>query len=109
MEGWLETQSDFTGVAVFKRRQHDYPNVFSDVQRAYREGEHGKRDGAVNALQRLLTRSLSGKALAVRRVTENRGKRTLGIDQVICTTPEMKAAAIQTLRAAAHHPTHGVL
>ena len=34
------------------------------------------RWGKVKALQRLLTRSFSAKALAVRRVTENQGKRT---------------------------------
>lgn len=33
------------------------------------------RWGKVKALQHLLTHSFSGKALAVRRVTENRGKR----------------------------------
>ena len=32
-----------------------------------------RRWGKVKALQRLLTRSFSGKALAVRRVTENKG------------------------------------
>jgi hypothetical protein len=32
VEGWLETQPDLIGVAVFKRLQHDYPNVFPDVQ-----------------------------------------------------------------------------
>jgi hypothetical protein len=31
-------------------------------------------------LQRLLTCSFSGKALAVKRVTENKGKRTSGVD-----------------------------
>ena len=36
------------------------------------------RWGKVKALQRLLTRSHSGKMLAVKRVTENRGKRTPG-------------------------------
>src|ERR1700687_3785717 len=34
----------------------------------------------VKALQRFLVRSFSGKALAVRRVTENQGRRTPGVD-----------------------------
>ncbi len=38
-----------------------------------------KRWGKVKALQRLLTHSFSGKALAVRRVTENQGKKTPGV------------------------------
>lgn len=41
-----------------------------------------KRWGKVQALQRLLTHSFSGKALAVRRVTENQGKNTPGVDKV---------------------------
>lgn len=56
------------------------------------------RWGKVKALQRLLTRSFSGKAVAVRRVTENRGKRTPGVDGVLWNTPTKKARAIQSLR-----------
>ena len=41
------------------------------------------RWGKVKALQRLLTHSYSGKVVAVRRVTENHGKRTPGVDQVL--------------------------
>jgi RNA-directed DNA polymerase len=58
----------------------------------------------VKALQRLLTHSLSGKALAVRRVTENTGKRTPGVDGAIWKTPEQKAAAIQSLTRRGYHP-----
>jgi RNA-directed DNA polymerase len=46
-----------------------------------------KRWGKVKALQRLLTHSFSGKALAVRRVTENQGKNTPGVDRIIWNTP----------------------
>jgi len=42
----------------------------------------------VKSLQRLLTHSYSGKVLAVRRVTENTGKKTPGVDQIIWKTPE---------------------
>src|SRR5467141_2482857 len=42
----------------------------------------------VHALQHLLTHSLSGKALAVRRVTENQGKNTPGVDNVTWQDPE---------------------
>src|SRR5882672_7237653 len=57
-----------------------------------------KRWGKVKALQRLLTHSFSGKALAVRRVTENQGKRTPGVDGVVWDTPEKKAEALGALR-----------
>jgi RNA-directed DNA polymerase len=56
------------------------------------------RWGQVKALQRLLTRSFSGKALAVRRVTENKGKRTPGVDGEIWDTPIKKAQGIKSLR-----------
>ena len=39
------------------------------------------RWGKVKALQRLLTHSCSGKVLAVKRVTENPGKHTAGVDR----------------------------
>lgn len=45
------------------------------------------RWGKVKALQRLLTHSFSGRALAVKRVTENHGKHTPGVDRAIWDTP----------------------
>src|SRR5215469_11851536 len=58
----------------------------------------------VKALQRLLTHSYSGKALAVRRVTENNGKRTPGVDRIIWKTPEDKIKAVRDLRRREYHP-----
>ena len=57
-----------------------------------------ERWGKVKALQRLLTRSFSGKALAVKRVTENQGKRTAGVDGEIWSTPGDKLKAVERLR-----------
>src|SRR5262245_46669931 len=56
------------------------------------------RWGKGKALQHLLTHSFSGKALAVRRVTENQGKRTPGVDGVTWDRPKQKADAIPKLR-----------
>jgi RNA-directed DNA polymerase len=70
------------------------------IAQATQAGKWGK----VKALQRLLTHSLSGKALAVRRVTENTGKRTPGVDGEIWKTPEQKAEAIQSLTQRGYHP-----
>jgi RNA-directed DNA polymerase len=56
------------------------------------------RWGKVRALQRLLTHSYSGKVLAVRRVTENDGKKTPGVDQEIWDTPEMKTQAVHAFK-----------
>src|SRR5215472_12662263 len=57
----------------------------------------GKRN-KVKALQRILTHSFSGKALAVKRVTENQGKNTPGVDKVLWNTPEKKSMAVQELQ-----------
>jgi len=63
-----------------------------------------KRWGKVKALQHLLTHSFSGKALAVRRVTENQGKNTPGVDKVIWNTPHKKINAVYSLRQRDYHP-----
>ena len=63
-----------------------------------------KRWGKVKALQRLLTHSLSGKALAVRPVTENQGKNSPGVDQVVWNTPQKKLNAVYSLRQRDYHP-----
>ena len=51
----------------------------------------------VKALQRFLVNSFSAKGMAVKRVSENDGKRTPGVDGEIWTTPEAKWQAIQRL------------
>ena len=53
----------------------------------------------VKSLQRLLTHSYSGKVLAVRRVTENTGKKTPGVDQIIWKTPKDKTQAVHALKS----------
>src|SRR5436305_13940126 len=63
-----------------------------------------KRWGKVKALQRLLTHSFSGKALAVRRVTENQGKNTPGVDKITWNTPQKKLNAIYSLRQRDYRP-----
>lgn len=63
-----------------------------------------RRWGKVRALQRLLTHSYSGKALAVRRATENDGKKTPGVDREIWDTPEKKIRAVQELKCRGYHP-----
>lgn len=56
------------------------------------------RWGKVNALQQLLTHSFSGKAMAVKRVTENKGKNTSGVDGEIWNTPKKKIDAVHALK-----------
>jgi RNA-directed DNA polymerase len=64
------------------------------IVKATAEGRWGK----VKNLQRILTHSFSAKAIAVKRVTENRGKKTAGVDGETWNTPESKAKAIDSLK-----------
>lgn len=70
------------------------------IVKATREGRWSK----VRALQRLLTCSFSGKALAVKRVTENQGKRTAGVDRVRWSTPAVRLTAIGSLHRRGYRP-----
>lgn len=58
----------------------------------------------VKQLQRLLVRSFAARALAVKRVTENRGNRTAGVDGEIWSTPNMKWQAIDRLTRTGYKP-----
>jgi RNA-directed DNA polymerase len=62
------------------------------------------RWGKVKALQRLLTHSYSGKVLAVRRVTENAGRKTPGVDHVVWDSPEDKVQAVHALQRRNYRP-----
>jgi RNA-directed DNA polymerase len=70
------------------------------IAQATKEGRWGK----VRALQRLLTHSFGGKVLAVRRVTENQGKKTPGVDREIWDTPEKKMQAVYQLQGRGYQP-----
>ena len=52
----------------------------------------------VKALQRSLVRSFAARSLAVRRVTENQGKRTAGVDRELWDSPTRKWEAISQLK-----------
>ena len=56
-----------------------------------------KKWGKVKSLQWTLTHSFYAKALAIKRVTENKGKRTSGVDHEIWESPESKFKAIGKL------------
>jgi RNA-directed DNA polymerase len=62
------------------------------------------RWGKVKSLQRLLTGSRNGKLLAVRRVTENAGRKTSGVDGVSWDTQEKKMAAVNELKRRGYRP-----
>lgn len=63
------------------------------IAQATREGDWRR----VKRLQRLLTHSFYGRCLAVRRVTENRGRKTPGVDGETWGTPNAKLRAVMQL------------
>jgi RNA-directed DNA polymerase len=70
------------------------------IAKAVREGHHHK----AKALQWLLTHSYSAKLLAVKRVTENRGKDTPGIDGVVWKTTKQKMQGALALKRHGYQP-----
>jgi RNA-directed DNA polymerase len=64
------------------------------IAKAIKLGRYGK----AKALQWLLTHSFFAKLLAIRRVTQNAGKRTAGVDRVIWKTDNQKLKAAYALK-----------
>ena len=63
------------------------------IAKATREGKHGK----AKALQWILTHSRAAKFLAVKRVSQNKGSKTPGIDGIIWNTDARCMAAVTQL------------
>src|SRR5437660_10400409 len=82
------------GFAIYQTQDRNVRRLQVRIAQATKAGRWGK----VRALQRLLTHSYSGKVLAVRRVPENNGKKTPGVDQESWDTPEKKTQAVQALK-----------
>ncbi|MBF4387251.1 reverse transcriptase N-terminal domain-containing protein, partial [Vibrio anguillarum] len=63
------------------------------IAKATREGKHSK----AKSLQWILTHSRSAKLLAVKRVSQNKGSNTPGIDGVIWNTDARRMTAVDQL------------
>ncbi len=70
------------------------------IVKAQKEGHYSK----VKSLQWLLTHSFYAKALAVKRVTSNQGKKTAGVDHELWLTPQAKWKAIPKLGRRGYTP-----
>jgi RNA-directed DNA polymerase len=70
------------------------------IAKATREGDWRR----VKALQRMLTRTLSAKLYAVRRVTQNQGARTAGVDRELWDSPDSRWEAIGRLKRRGYRP-----
>src|SRR5664279_4253645 len=84
----------------WSKHQRHVKRLQARIVKATREGRWGK----VKTLQWLLTHSFSGQALAVKRVTENQGKNTPGVDRVTWRTPAAKLKAIGSLQRRRYRP-----
>lgn len=81
--------------------QANWSHIEADVKRLQVRIAKATREcrwGKVQALQRLLTRSHSGKMLAVKQVTENRGKRAPGVDGKIWSSSAARWNGMMSLR-----------
>lgn len=70
------------------------------IVKARKEGRHGK----VQSLQWTLTHSFAAKAIAVKRVTTNEGKKTPGVDGVLWSTDKAKYEAVLDLKRNGYKP-----
>jgi RNA-directed DNA polymerase len=89
----------WNGISWANVRRH-VRRLQTRIVKATQEGRHNK----ARSLQWLLTHSFSGKALAVKRVTENKGKNTPGVDKVTWKTPGAKTNAIASLKRRGYSP-----
>lgn len=99
------------GSASFARPEHwhqiDWRFVNGQVRGLQIRIAKATQDGnwrRVKALQRFLVRSFNGRCWAVRRVTDNAGKQTPGVDGAIWSTPKSKWHAIQRLDSRGYKP-----
>ncbi len=70
------------------------------IAKAVKKGRFGK----VKALQHLLTNSLSAKVLAIRKITQNKGKNTPGVDGILVKSAAQKAALVPQLKRRNYKP-----
>ena len=80
--------------------EHEGRKLQVRIVKAQMNGRHNK----VKALQWILAHSFYGKALAVKRVTYNEGKKTAGVDHVLWSTLNQKMDAIASLKRRGYRP-----
>lgn len=85
-EAWQQIDFDAMEEEVFRLQMR--------IAKAVKEGKHGK----AKTLQWILTHSFAAKCLAVKQVTENKGKKTPGIDGARWLTPAAKHHAVLVLK-----------
>jgi RNA-directed DNA polymerase len=85
----------------------DWPAVEKEVRRLQSrivKAQEAGRYNRVKVLQGLLTRSRAAKLLAIKRVTENDGSKTPGVDQVTWTSRRSKEMVLPQLSSRGYKP-----
>jgi len=98
--GAVSHQADEWHTINWEQAHREVRRLQARIVKATQAGRWGK----VKALQRLLTRSYSAKVLAVKRVTENKGHKTPGIDGEVWDTPAKKMQGVDSLRQHGYRP-----
>lgn len=86
-------EQNWNGVQ-WKKVQRKVRLLQQRIVKAKQKGQHRK----VKSLQFILTRSFAAKLLAVKKVTENKGKRTAGVDHQLWSTANSKWQAAKNLK-----------
>jgi RNA-directed DNA polymerase len=92
--------SDSAPSTVQGWHQLDWSTIYQAVRKTQLQIAQATRENnwrRVGRLQRLLTRSFYGRCWAVKRVTENRGRKTPGVDGYTWDTPKAKWNAVSKL------------
>ena len=92
--------SDLWDSINWKKVKQDVNRLQTRIVKAVKAKDKEK----VRSLQRLMARSLAGKLFAVKRVSENRGKRTAGVDKELLNTPAKKWRQANKLNLTGYKP-----
>jgi RNA-directed DNA polymerase len=96
----LSHEPDNWNAVDWRRVERNVRGMQIRIAKATRESDWRR----VKALQRMLTRTLSAKLYAVRRVTQNQGARTAGVDRELWDSPESRWEAIGRLKRRGYKP-----
>jgi RNA-directed DNA polymerase len=104
MTGLSKTGAPSTKVVNWKlinwtKIQHFVRRLQLRIAKAIKQGRHNK----VKSLQWILTHSFYAKLLAIRRVTQNKGKNTPGVDRIIWRSSKQKIQAAKSLKRRGYH------
>ena len=102
-KAWAKRQAVKVGLSLGIHQLDNHPGhgqLQMRIAKAIRAQCHGK----AKALQWLLTHSHAAKLLAVKRVTENKGHRTPGVDGKVWRTARQKLEAVEQLKRRGYQP-----